>query len=417
MHQDRASFANTATAANSPPIITAASLGGDLPASLEEFGLSKYEARAYLTMIRKGSLAASDLAYYANLPRTKVYQTVKKLEKKRLAVVSRQKPLICSAIPPEEAFGEIVNLHERRVKNMRKIVERLQKLSDEGQRPRGSEERRYFILDADSALSKLSSLAAGARSSITATLDPWGLRLLAQCRGQLIKAATNGARIRVLVGAQCIGSESLSMLPEGIELRMTTTSSSGSGASPNLVIIDMTHMVSVDPSNGKAALFASLDAYGMLQARNFEEAWSRAGEAKGALETQPALAAKAVELARAVENGLAAHMLEYAMNNEDPAGELLEVMERKYGLKIGAMSAPEMMDLVDSALKISCLGGLKHDRGNNIVSLQSRAEGKHVLPWAVVLASYFKRAGNEPRIMQSKQSPQLVHVRLARPII
>ena len=360
-------------------------------------------------MIGKGSLAASDLAYYANLPRTKVYQTVKKLEKKRLAVVSRQKPLICSAIPPEEAFGEIVNLHERRVRNMRKIVERLQKLSDEGQRPKGSEERRYFILDPDSALSKISNLAANARSSITATLDPWGLRLLAQCRGQLIKAATNGARIRFMVGAQCLGSESLSSLPDGIELRISDVSS-------NLVIIDMTHMVSVDSSNGKAALFASIDAYGALQAKNFEESWARAGEAKHALEAQPALAAKAIELARVVENGLAAHMLEYALNNEDPAGELLEVMERKYGLKVGTMSAPEMLDLVDSALKISCLGGLRHDRSNNIVSLQSKAEGKHVLPWAVVLASYFKRAGNEPRIMQSKQSPQLVHVRLARPI-
>ncbi|HVX02618.1 MAG TPA: helix-turn-helix domain-containing protein [Nitrososphaera sp.] len=405
MHQKSSSFA-------SPSPITSSSAGplGDLPTSLEEFGLSKYEARAYLTMIGKGSLAASDLAYYANLPRTKVYQTVKKLEKKRLAVMSSQKPLICSAIPPEEAFGEIVDLHERRVKNMRKIVERLQKLSDEGQRPKGSEERRYFILDADSALSKVSSLAANARSSITATLDPWGLRLLAQCRAQLIKAATNGARIRVIVGAQCLGSENLSLLPDGIELR------TASDVSSNLVIIDMTHMVSVDPSNGRAALFASLDAYGSLQAKNFEESWARAAEAKHAMETRPALAAKAMELARAVENGLAAHMLEYAMNNEDPAGELAEVLERKYGLKTASMSMHEMMELVDSALKLSCLGGLKHDRGNNIVSLQSKAEGKHILPWAVVLASYFKRAGNEPKIMQSKQSPQLVHVRLARPI-
>src|SRR3712207_5372027 len=82
----------------------------DLPGSLEEFGLSKYEARAYLTMIGKGSLAVSEIAYYANLPRTKVYQTVKKLEKKKLAVISKHKPLICSAIPPEEAFAEIVNL-------------------------------------------------------------------------------------------------------------------------------------------------------------------------------------------------------------------------------------------------------------------------------------------------------------------
>jgi sugar-specific transcriptional regulator TrmB len=384
---------------------------GDLPASLEEFGLSKYEARAYLTMIGRGSLAASDLAYYANLPRTKVYQTVKKLEKKRLAVVSKQKPLICSAIPPEEAFGEIVNLHERRVKNMRSIVGRLQKLSDEGQRPRGSEERRYFILDPDSALAKIGSLIATARSSITASLDAWGLRLASQCKSHLVKAATNGARIRFIVDAKCIGSESLFSLPEGIELRMADDVQS------NVVIIDAAHMVSVDSSNGKAALFASLDAYGTLQAKNFEEAWGRGAELKHVLDSQqPALAAKALELARAVENGLSAHMLECAVNNEDPASELLEVLEKKYGLKLSGMPAAEVLDLVDSALKISCLGGVRHDRGNNVVSLQSKSEGRHILPWAVVLASYFRRSGNDGRIMQGKSSPLLAHIRLAKPI-
>src|SRR5919108_2928166 len=103
----------------------------DLIGSLEEFGLSKYEARAYLTMIGKGSLAPSEIAYYANLPRTKVYPTLKKLKKKRLSVISQQKPLICSAIPPEEAFVEIVNLHERRLRNMKKLVDKLQRINDE----------------------------------------------------------------------------------------------------------------------------------------------------------------------------------------------------------------------------------------------------------------------------------------------
>ena len=381
----------------------------DLPSSLEEFGLSKYEGRAYLTMLGRGSLAASDLAYYANLPRTKVYQTVKKLEKKRLAVVSKQKPLICSAIPPEEAFGEIVSLHERRVKNMSKIVERLQKLSDEGQRPKGSEERRYFILDADSALSKVASLIAGARSSITGTIDAWGLRLLSQCRGQLVKAATNGARIRLIAGMQCVGSEGLFSLPDGIELRMGDVHS-------NVMMIDSAHMVSIDSSNGKAALFASLDAYAGLQSKGFEEAWSRATEVRHVLEAEPTVAAKALELARAVDNGLASHMLEYAVNSEDPSTGLLEVMDKKYGIKLAGLGASEILELVDSALKISCAGGLKHDRSNNILSLHAKAEGKHVLPWALVLASYFRKAGNDARIMQSKSSPQLVHLRLSSPI-
>jgi sugar-specific transcriptional regulator TrmB len=390
-------------------------LNNDLPGSLEEFGLSKYEARAYLTMIGKGSLAVSEIAYYANLPRTKVYQTVKKLEKKKLAVISKQKPLICSAIPPEEAFSEIVNLHDRRVRNMKKIVDSLQKINDESQRPKGSEERRYFILDANSTLEKISSLIADSRSSVTATLDPWGLRLVSQCKASVVRALSAGVRLRMILGSQCIGNENVFQLPDGIELRTAEVASS------NLIIIDSSYMVSIDSSNGKAAFFASTDSFAMLQAKNFEEVWSSASEMKNLLDMQPEVAAKAVELIRIVENSLAAKMLEYAISRLDMSGELVEVIDERYGLKISCMSASEMMDLIDSALKISCLGGLKHDRNNNIVSLQSKLDNKQILPWALVLASYFKFTGNEPRIMQQQpqqqgKSVQLMHLWLSKPL-
>ena len=387
----------------------------DLPGSLEEFGLSKYEARAYLTMIGKGSLAVSEIAYYANLPRTKVYQTVKKLEKKKLAVISKQKPLICSAIPPEEAFAEIVNLHDRRVKNMRKTVDSLQKINDESQRPKGSEERRYFILDANSTLEKISSLIADSRSSVTATLDPWGLRLLSQCKASIVRALTAGVRLRIILGSQCIGNENVFQLPDGIELRTAEVAS-------NLIIIDSNYLVLIDSSNGKAAFFASTDSFAMLQAKNFEESWSSASEMKYLLDMQPEAAAKAVELIRIVENGMAAKMLEYAISRLDMSAELIEVIDERYGLNISGMSASEIMDLIDSALKISCLGGLKHDRSNNMVSLQSKLDSKQVLPWALVLASYFKSTGNEPRIMQQQQqqqgkSMQLMHLWLSKPLV
>ena len=386
----------------------------DLPGSLEEFGLSKYEARAYLTMIGKGSLAVSEIAYYANLPRTKVYQTVKKLEKKKLAIISKQKPLICSAIPPEEAFAEIVNLHDRRLKNMRNIVDSLQKINDESQRPKGSEERRYFILDANSTLERISRLIAESRSSVTATLDPWGLRLLSQCKASVVRALTAGVRLRTIIGSQCIDNENVFQLPDGIEVRTADVPS-------NLLIIDSTYLVLIDSSNGKAAFFASTDSFALLQAKNFEEAWSNASEMKYLLDMQPEAAAKAVELIRIVENGLAAKMLEYAISRLDMSAELVKVIDERYGLNISGMTASEMMDLIDSALKISCLGGLKHDRNKNMVSLQSKVDSKQVLPWALVLASYFKSTGNEPRIMQQQQQPgnsmQLMHLWLSKPLV
>lgn len=391
-----------------------ADIHSNLAGSLEEFGLSKYEARAYLTMIGKGSLAVSEIAYYANLPRTKVYQTVKKLEKKKLAVISKQKPLICSAIPPEEAFTEIVNLHDTRVKTMRKTVDSLQKINDESQRPKGSEERRYFILDANSTLEKINSLIADSRSSITATLDPWGLRLISQCKSSILKALTAGVGLRMILASQCIGNENVFHLPEGIELRTVEAVS-------NLIIIDSSYIISIDNSNGKAAFFASADAFATLQAKNFEEAWNSASEMKYLLDMRPEVATKAIQLIRVVENGLAAKMLEFAVSRLDISAELAEVIDEKYGLKISGISANEMMELVDSALKISCLGGLKHDRNNNIVSLQSKLDTKQIVPWALVLASYFKLTGNDARIMQQRQQQhgknvQLMQLWLSKPL-
>jgi HTH-type transcriptional regulator, sugar sensing transcriptional regulator len=383
----------------------------DLPGSLEEFGLSKYESRAYLTMVGKGSLAVSEIAYYANLPRTKVYQTVKKLEKKKLAVISKQKPLLCSAIPPEEAFAEIVNLHDSRVRSMKKIIDSLQKINDESQRPKGSEERRYFILDANSTLEKISNLIASSRSSISATVDPWGMRLISQCKSSIVRALTAGVRLRVVIGSQCIGNENVYQLPDGIELRTIEAAS-------NLIIVDSSHMVSIDSSNGKAALFSSTDFFGMLQAKSFEQLWNKANEMKYLRDIEPEVATKAIELIKIVENGLAVNMLEYAISRLDMSSELVDVIEQKYDLKITDMSTREVMDLIDSALKISCMGELKHDRSNNIVSLQSKINNKQILPWGLVLASYFKYSGNEPRIMQQQDSNmQLMHLWLSKPLV
>ena len=76
--------------------------------SLEEFGLSKYESNAYLTLISKGTTSASDLAYYSAIPRTKIYSVLLKLAKKRLVILSRSKPITCTAIGPENAFNSIL---------------------------------------------------------------------------------------------------------------------------------------------------------------------------------------------------------------------------------------------------------------------------------------------------------------------
>jgi sugar-specific transcriptional regulator TrmB len=384
----------------------------DLVGSLEELGLSKYEARAYLTMIGRGSLAASEIAYYANLPRTKVYPTLKKLEKKRLSIISQKKPLISSAIPPNDAFGEIVDLHERRVRNMKKIVDKLQKISEEGHRPRGSEEKRYFVLDPNLAFEKIENLICSSRSSINAILDAWGLRLISQCKSSLIRAITNGAKIRFILPSQCIGNENLFSLPTEIDLKV-------GNMSYNIIIIDSNSMISIDSSNGKAAVFASIDVFGLSYIRNFENEWNNAMMVNHLIDIEPGIAAIAIQLAKLIEKALATYILDHTINPQEDLGIHIIRSIEKSGLKIFQTNINELFNIIDSALKIVYSGNLKHDKTNNVISIHSKSDSKPILPWALLLASYFRRIGYESKVMQnSKQitSIETIHLKLSKPI-
>jgi sugar-specific transcriptional regulator TrmB len=267
----------------------------DLVGNLEEFGLSQYEARAYLTMIGKGSLSASEIAYYSHLPRTKIYLTLKKLEKKGLSVISQQKPLICSAINPTEAFEEIVVIQEKRLMNMKKVIDKLQKINDKSNYLKGLEEKRYFILDPKSTLQKLSALIENSRTSIIAILDVWGLRLICQCKSLLIKAIAKGVKIKLLISNQCIDSEDLSFLPNEIIIKVGNVFS-------NIIILDSGNIINIDGGNGKAALFPSNDILGFSYMKIFEEEWKKAIEIKNLNKTESVTQLKAVQLIRFIED-------------------------------------------------------------------------------------------------------------------
>ncbi|MGD1838573.1 MAG: TrmB family transcriptional regulator [Nitrososphaeraceae archaeon] len=238
----------------------------DLISNLVEFGLSQYEARAYLTMIGRGSLSASEIAYYSNLPRTKIYLTLKKLEKKGLSIISQQKPLICSAINPKEAFNEILSIQEQRLKNMKMVIDTLHKINEQASYIKSSEEKRYYILDPKSTKDKIIKLIENSRSTIIGMLDLWGFTLLSQCTSSLIKAISKNIKIQLLLSTNC-RSNNLSSLPSDIEIKIGEVFS-------NIIIIDSNTLINIDSNNGKAALFPSLDNFGFSYVKTFERAWN-----------------------------------------------------------------------------------------------------------------------------------------------
>lgn len=240
----------------------------NLAISLGELGLSKYEARAYIALLNRGPLSASELAYYSNLPRTKVYATLTKLAKKKLAVITRDKPVICSAITPEDAFSELVVSQTNRVEGMKNLVEKLQKISEEGKKPQAAEERRYLVLTPEAVLNMLAELFSTAKSTVASALDAWGVRLINQCKDSLAKALTNRVEIKILVSKELTGNNSLSLIPDRAKIRIAESDT-------NMFIFDRSTVMLVNSSDGKGLLFRSADMMANSCSKIFGNSWNQ----------------------------------------------------------------------------------------------------------------------------------------------
>ncbi|MGH9876684.1 MAG: TrmB family transcriptional regulator [Nitrososphaerales archaeon] len=242
-----------------------------LAISLEELGLSKYEARAYIALLSRGPLSASELAYYSNLPRTKVYATFTKLAKKRLAVIRKDKPVVCSAIAPEDAFGELVASQANRVEGMKSLVEKLQKIGEEGMKPQGAEERRYLVLSPESVLSMIAELFSTTKFMVACTLDAWGARIISQCKDSLEKAVAGNVEIKILVSKELTSNNSLSAIPDGAKVKIGESDT-------NMFIFDRSTVILVNSSDGKGLLFRSADMITNLCSKMFDNRWSEGTE-------------------------------------------------------------------------------------------------------------------------------------------
>jgi len=74
-------------------------------ALLQMLGLTTYDAKAYATLIGLGSTTPFILAEQAGIPRTKIYETLKRLEKDGWITVERGRPGKVSPLCPAEAIG------------------------------------------------------------------------------------------------------------------------------------------------------------------------------------------------------------------------------------------------------------------------------------------------------------------------
>lgn len=377
-----------------------------LTVSLEEFGLSNYESRAYVTLVSKGTISASELAYYSELPRTKVYPILLKLEKKKLAIISKSKPRMCTAIAPEDAFDDVVQEQINKVNAMNTLVTNLKKVSEDSKKSRGAVERRYFDLNANTVLNHLRTMIEGAKSSINVMVDQWGLGLLAECKEQILTVVRRDLEVKIIIPSGLLGSESIKTIPDGTKIRI-------SDITQNCFIFDETELMLINSNDGKGAIFSSTEILGVNQMRIFSHVWDNSLKIDSLYDMTKSEAQEVYKIIQLVSDDALGHILSSALVLKTRDVDMLKFLE-KNGINLKSKSLEELVSIMDSSLQMVCSGRADLDPSSKNITIESRMNSGHSLPWAAIITEYLQKQGYKPRLVYQNQSHkgEKVHIKI-----
>ena len=379
-----------------------------LTVSLEEFGLSKYEAQAYVSLIAKGTISAGDLAYYSEIPRTKIYPTLLKLENKKLVIISKSKPIMCTAIAPEDAFDGIIHEQINKVNAMNTLISNLKKASEESRKTRGSEEKRYFHLSANNVLSQLQTMIEGSKSSIKIMTDQWGFGLLAECKEQLLSVLRRNLDVKVLVAPSQICSESFRVIPDGIEIR-------ASDITQNCFIFDETELLLIDNSNGKGAIFSSTDILGLNQEKVFSNIWKNAIKTKALGDMTKTEAQEIYKIIKIVNEAGLPYLLNSTMVSKKPEADMFKLLE-KNGVSLKSKTLDDVIEIIDAIMQITCSGHVNFEANTKNITIESKLNSGHSLPWVSILDGCLQKQGYKTRTVYQNNSNkgEKVHIKITK---
>jgi len=379
-----------------------------LTVSLEEFGLSQYEAQAYVALISKGTISASDLAYYSDLPRTKVYPTLLKLENKKLVIISKSKPIMCTAIAPEDAFDPIIHEQINKVNAMNTLVSKLKKASEENRKSRGSEEKRYYQLSANNVQSQLQTMIDGSKSSIQITVDQWGLGLLSECKDQLLSVIRRDLDVKIIIPSSLIGSEAQRMIPDDIKIR-------ASDVVQNCFIFDETEILIVSEENGKGINFSSTEILGSNQGKLFSNIWRGAIKTECLADMSKSEAQEIYKIIRIVNEGGLNHILNRVIVSKKLDTEMIKLLENN-GINLSSKSLDDVIEIIDAAMQIMCSGHVNFEANTKNITVESKLNSGHSLPWVSILDGYLQKKGYKTRmIFQNNSSKgEKTHIKISK---
>jgi sugar-specific transcriptional regulator TrmB len=172
----------------------------------DNLGLSEYESKVYVSLVKDGASEAGRLSLRCGVPRTKVYTTLKKLSEKGLIFEIPGSPRRFAPLSPSEAFEQyLANIKEKTSSRVISLIvskEVVASLEEAYRKTRNNGEPRkenVWIIDGrEEVIQKIKEMLVDAKKIVNVIVAEDGFIWLTKTFGKLIdRLAENEVKVSI----------------------------------------------------------------------------------------------------------------------------------------------------------------------------------------------------------------------------
>ncbi len=189
--------------------------------ALKELGLTGTEVKAYISLLRGGTMTANDVSREARIPYSKVYDALESLHEKGWVDEQKSRPVVYTARPPDTAIAELKSRYEaeRREKEQYALQELI------GVQKNKSEQEKqdiWIVRGYGEILSRVKSLLLNCRTELLIALPPQLLPFTDQLLPLMATLKEKGVKGQLLTSPS-VSAASIEQLSRVAEVRARKT--------------------------------------------------------------------------------------------------------------------------------------------------------------------------------------------------
>ena len=171
----------------------------------------------------------------------------------------------------------------------------------------------------------------------------------------------------------------------------------------------------INNDNGKGAIFSSTDILGINQEKVFSNIWKNSIKTKIVADMTKSEAHEIYKIIKIINEVGLIHILNSTMISKKPELDMIKLLE-KNGINLKLKALDDIIEIIDAIIQITCSGHVNFEANTKNITIESKLNSGHSLPWVSILDGYLQKQGYKTRVVYQNNSNkgEKTHIKISK---